>query len=121
VDKGSKTNKKIIGNLLTTFVGLLIGFFGVFLSVYKDLSTYEKLVTMLVVLIIYAILAIILGIWKPAKTWLYLISLYLPGIIFLIFYMFKEFKVLYVLYIILILAVSYFGGRFGRSFKNKKK
>lgn len=118
MEDGNK--KKISSYLVTLIAGLLLGFFGVFVSVFSDGSDYERMITILVVLIVYGVLGIIIGIWKPLKTFIYLPYLCLPGVFLLIFYMYKEFNVLYIVFLILILAISYFGLKTGRSFKKPK-
>ena len=113
--------KKAFPYLVTVIAGLLLAIFGVFVSVFSDGTSYERLVTVLIVLIIYGILGIIIGIWKPFKTFVFLPWLVLPGILVLLFDMYDEgFKVFYVSYIILIITVSYFGLYTGRSFKRKR-
>lgn len=108
--------------VLVTIVGLLIAVFGVFMSVFTDGSSYERIVTVLIVLIVYGILGIAVGIWKPVKTYLFLPWLTLPGVLVLIFYMSNEgFNAFFVPYIILIITVSFFGLYTGRSLRQKNK
>lgn len=117
----NKNKKSTLPHLITFIAGVLLGIFGVLVSVFSDGSLYERLVTILIILIIYGILGIIIGIWKPIKTLIFLPWLTLPGVLALSFDMYKEgFKILYVLYIILIITISYFGLLTGRSFKRKK-
>lgn len=111
----------VLGSLITLVAGALIGFFGVFVSVFSDGLVYERLVTILIVLIIYGIVGIVLGFLKPTYTWLYMLSLSMPGVIILALYSSREFNILYVAYIILILAFSFFGTKTGKSMKRKKK
>jgi len=111
----------LVGSIVTIVLGLLLGFFGVIVSVFSDGIIYERFITILIVLIIYGVLSIILGLIKPTKTWLYMLSLSLPGVILLSIYMSKEFNVLYIFYIIAILIVCYMGTQSGKSFKIKKK
>nr|WP_300095354.1 hypothetical protein [Sedimentibacter sp.] len=111
----------IIGSLITLVAGAFIGFFGVFVSVFSDGLIYERLVTILIVLIIYGIVSIVLGFLKPAYTWLYMLALSMPGVIILLLYTSREFNILHVAYMILILAFSFFGTKTGKSMKRKKK
>jgi hypothetical protein len=111
----------VLGSLITLVAGALIGFFGVFVSVFSDGLVFERLVTILIVLIIYGIVSIILGFLKPNYTWLYMLSLSLPGVIILAVYSSREFNILYVAYMLLILAFSFFGTKTGKSMKRKKK
>lgn len=113
--------KKSAGYLVTSIAGLLLGFFGVFVSVFSDGSSYEQIITILIVLIIYGILGIVIGLWKPIKTFVYLPWLSLPGVLILLVNMYREFNILYVLYMILIVSVSYLGLNSGRSLKRRKK
>jgi len=82
---------------------------------------YERIITILIVLIIYGIAAIILGIWKTEKPLLSMPWLNLPGVIVLLFYMYREFNALYIVYMLLMLTVSCFGLNTGKSFKRNKK
>ncbi|WP_312833108.1 DUF6954 family protein [Sedimentibacter saalensis] len=111
----------LIGSLITVALGTLLGFFGVAVSVFSDGLVFERLVTILIVLIIYGIVSIVLGFLKPTYTWLYMLSLSMPGVIILALYSSREFNILYVAYIILILAFSFFGTKTGKSMKRKKK
>lgn len=114
--------KKAFPYMVTGILGLLLGIFGVFLSVFSDGSGYERIVTVLVVLIIYGILGIAIGIWKPLKTLIYLLFLSLPGVLVLLYYMYNEgFKIFYVPYIILIITFSYLGLNTGQYLKNRKR
>lgn len=117
----SEFKKNAFPYMVTIILGLLLAFFGVFLSVFSDGSSYERIVTALIVLIIYGILGIAIGIWKPLKTFVFLPWLCLPGVLILLFYMYNEgFNIFYVPYIILIIAFSYLGLKTGKSFKKKK-
>lgn len=112
--------KKPIGIIVMIIIGIVMGFFGVMVSVFSDGSTYERIVTILIILIIYGVISLIAGFMKTVKTWIYMLSLSLPGIIMLIFYTIKEFNVLYVIYMTLILLITYFGTKSGKSLKRKK-
>lgn len=112
--------KKLIGILVTTIIGIVMGFFGVMVSVFSDGSTYERIITILIILIIYGVLSLIIGFIKPVKTWTYMLPLSLPGVLMLIFYNIKEFNIMYIVYILLILLITYFGTKSGKSFKRKK-
>ena len=111
----------IIGSLITLIAGTFIGFFGVFVSVFSDGLVYERLVTILIVLIIYGVVGIVLGFLKPMYTWAYMLSLSMPGVIILLIYSAREFNILYIAYMVLILAFSFFGTKTGKSLKRKKK
>lgn len=119
----NKNNNKsrIPGYISILIFGLLVCFFGVWVSILSDGSDYERLIAILIVLIAFALLSIIIGFWKPEKTFLYMPWLCLPSVILLIFYMYKEFSILYLVYLILILTTSYTGLKTGRSFHKNKK
>lgn len=113
------TKNNLIGASITAVIGLILGFFGVIVSVFSDGTIYERLVTALVVLIIYAVLSLILGFMKSGRAILYMLSLSLPGVLLLLSYSFKEFNLFYIVYMVLILAIVYFGVKSGKSFKKK--
>lgn len=118
----STNNKKsIISYIVVLIIGALVGFFGVFNSVFSDGSMYERTVTILVILIIYALSGIVVGFIKPIKPMLYLPCLTITGLVLLLFYMYKEFNALYLIYFVLILLVSYLGLKTGSSFMKRKK
>ncbi|HCX60886.1 MAG TPA: hypothetical protein DHU59_00455 [Clostridiales bacterium] len=117
----TNNKKSKIGYIVVFVIGALIGFFGVFNSVFSDGSAYERAVTILVVLIVYAVSGVIIGFIKPIKTMLYLPWLSITGLILLLFYMYKEFNILYLVYFILILIILYFGLKTGSSFTRHKK
>ena len=112
--------KKPIGIIVTIIIGIVMGIFGVMVSVFSDGTTYERIITILIILIIYGVISLIAGFIKPVKTWIYTLSLSLPGVLMLIFYSIKEFNILYVIYIILILLITFFGTKSGKSFKRKR-
>lgn len=112
--------KKTTSIIVTIVIGIVLGLFGVMVSVFSDGSTYERIITILIILIIYGVLSLIIGFIKPVKPWAHMLSLSLPGVILLIFYTIKEFNILYIVYIVLILLITYFGTRSGKSFKKKK-
>lgn len=118
MDTNNKKSK--ISYIVVFVIGVIIGFFGVFNSVFSDGSAYERAVTILVVLIAYAIAGVITGFVKPVKTMLYLPCLCITGLVLLLFYMYKEFNVLHLVYFVLILVISYLGLRSGRSFTKRK-
>jgi hypothetical protein len=112
--------KKIISIIVTIVIGIVLGFFGVMVSVFSDGSTYERIITILIILIIYGVLSLIIGFIRPVKPWGNMLSLSLPGVIMLGFYSIKEFNALYIVYIALILLMTYFGTKSGKSMKRKK-
>lgn len=119
MDTNNKKSK--ISYIVVFIIGTLLGFFGLFNSVFSDGSMYERAVTILVILITYAISGIVIGFIKPIKSMLYLPWLTVTGLVLLLFYMYKEFNVLQLVYFILILVISYFGLKTGSSFMHRKK
>lgn len=112
--------KKQIGIIVTSIIGIVLGFFGVMVSVFSDGSSYERIITILIILIIYGVISLIAGFIKPVKTWIYMLTLSLPGVLMLAFYSIKEFNALYIIYMVLILLITYFGTKSGKSLKRKK-
>ena len=115
----NKDKKKFISIIITLIIGIGLGFFGVMVSVFSDGSTYERLITILIILIVYGVLSLIIGFIRPLKPWGHMLALSLPGMVMLIFYTVKEFNILYVVYIVLILLVTFFGVKSGKSIKRK--
>lgn len=119
MEQGNK--KKYTAYVVALIAGLLLGFFGVFLSVFSDGTRYERLITVLIVLILYGVIGIAIGVWKPEKAFVYLPFLSLPAILILLLYSFGgEFKPIYIPYMLLVLLFPYFGLKTGKSFKRKK-
>ena len=112
--------KKQIGIIVTSIIGIVLGFFGVIVSVFSDGSSYKRIITKLFILIIYVIISLIAGLLKPVKTSIYMLTLSLPGVLMLAFYSIKEFNALYIVYMALILLITYFGTKSGKSLKRKK-
>ena len=111
--------KKPIGIIVTIIIGIVMGIFGVIVSVFSDGSTYERIITILIILI-YGVISLITGFIKPIKTWIYMLSLSLPGVIMLTFYTVKEFNILYIVYMALIFLITFYGTKSGKSLKRKK-
>jgi hypothetical protein len=116
----NKDKKKFISIIITLIIGIGLGFFGVMVSVFSYGSTYERLITILIIMIVYGVLSLIIGFIRPLKPWGHMLALSLPGMVMLIFYTVKEFNILYVVYIVLILLVTFFGVKSGKSIKRKK-
>ncbi|HOW23688.1 MAG TPA: hypothetical protein PLV23_08695 [Sedimentibacter sp.] len=116
----NKDKKKFISIIVTLIIGIGLGFFGVMVSVFSDGSTYERLITMLIILIIYGVLSLILGFIRPVRPWGHMLALSLPGVVMLIFYTIKEFNILYIVYVALILLIAFFGTKSGKSMRRKK-
>ena len=107
--------KNYIGMGLAIVFGILIGFFGVFNSVFSDGALNERLIAIAVILLLYAILSGLWGFLLPRYSWQWGLFLGLPGVIFLALYMRSEFNPYYFLYLILILGVACLGGYGGHA------
>ncbi|HBC32632.1 MAG TPA: hypothetical protein DC024_15465 [Clostridiales bacterium] len=116
----NKNKKKLISIIVTLVIGIVLGFFGVMVSVFSDGGTYERILTILIILIIYGVLSLIIGFIRPVKPWGHMLALSLPGVVMLIFYTIKEFNILYIVYIVLIILFTFFGTKSGKSLKRKK-
>lgn len=116
----NKNKKKLISIIVTLVIGIVLGFFGVMVSVFSDGGTYERIITILIILIIYGVLSLIIGFIRPVKPWGHMLALSLPGVVMLIFYTIKEFNILYIVYIVLIILFTFFGTKSGKSLKRKK-
>ncbi|MEN6350976.1 MAG: hypothetical protein ABFD08_16470 [Syntrophomonas sp.] len=112
---------KQISGWLALVIGVLLGFFGVFVSVFSDGSVSERLITIVIILVIYAVLSAVWGFWKPKYSWLWGLILGMPGVLFLGFYMIKEFNAYYLIYVILIIILSCVSAYGGSALRNRKK
>jgi len=107
--------------LLAILIGIIIGFFGVINSVFSDGALAERLITISIILAIYAILSALLGFLLPAYSWAWGLLLCIPGVLFLFLYMFTEFNPYYLIYIITLISVSCLGAYGGNKIKAIKK
>lgn len=98
--------KYIIGRVLAVILGIILGFFGVFNSVFADGMLSERLIVVGVILLIYAFLGFLLGFFLPKGSWTWGLFGGVPGALFLLLYMLREFSFYYLIYIILLLTVS---------------
>lgn len=111
----------IISILLAILVGTLLGFFGVFVSVFADGALSERLITIAIILLIYVLLSAALGYLLPNYSWMWGLLLGAPGVFFLVQYMANEPNPYYLIYIILILSLSCLGAKGGSIIKRHKK
>ena len=116
----NKDKKKLISIIVTLVIGITLGFFGVMVSVFSDGSTYERIITILIILIIYGLLSLIIGFIRPVKPWGHMLALSIPGVLMLVFYTIKEFNILYIVYIFMIIMFTFFGTKSVKSLKRKK-
>ena len=112
--------KKLVFTVLILLLGLLLGFFGVLNSVFSDAVSSERVITIVVVLLIYFILVGISALLLSESWRIQAFLLAAPGVIFLLFYMIKEYNSYYLIYMLLIPALSYLGAKAGLTIKNNK-
>jgi peptidoglycan/LPS O-acetylase OafA/YrhL len=83
--------KIALGTMLALVVGTLVGFFGVLVSVFSDSSGEEEaLVTIGVVLVVYAFLGALWGFLLPQRRWVWGLFLGAPGAVALLGFMLAE-------------------------------
>lgn len=102
----SRNKVRILTIALTVIVGFLLGFFGVFVSVFADGGSRERTVTIIIILFIYWILGCVLGLIFPEYSWKWGVMLGGPGFLILLIFTVKEFSPYYVLYLAGILILS---------------
>jgi LPS O-antigen subunit length determinant protein (WzzB/FepE family) len=112
-----------IGIILELIVGCLLGFFGVLVSVFSDGAFAERLITVLVVLVLYGCLSALSGFLLPKYSWKSGLILAAPSAIMLFFYMLNNsypfFNPFYVIYILVILGLSLLGAALGSTIKTR--
>lgn len=103
--------KIIFGTIIAIILGLLIGFYGVLVSVFADCSMKERILSIGVILLIYLILGMIWGWISPKQSWKWGLYIGMPGSIILLIYSFAEVSMLpyFILYIGGILTITCFG------------
>ena len=119
-EKGEIFVKNIFGLLLALVAGSLLGFFGVFVSVFADGGLEERLLTIAVILLIYSFLSLLWGLLLPRYSWLWGLCLGFPGALILALYMLKEFNPYYFIYIILIIGLSSLCAYYGSKLRKRK-
>jgi len=112
--------KKGLGILLAIVMGGLLGFFGVFVSVFSDGGLSERLITISIILLIYSILSAVWGFLIPGFSWLWGLFLGTPGAVLLILYFKTESNPYYLVYIILIFGLSCLSAKGGSYIKISK-
>jgi hypothetical protein len=112
--------KKVLIAVLATAVGSLIGYFGVLVSVFSDSNLSERLITISIILLIYAILSTLLGALLPSFTWWFGLILGAPGAMLVLLYYFREPNLYLIIYIAAILGLSSIGSRFGSCIGKKR-
>lgn len=113
--------KKSVSILLALVLGSLLGFFGVFVSVFADSGPSERYITIGVILLVYCILSALWGFLQPGFSWLWGLIFGFPGVIFLTLYYQSEPNPFYKIYITLILVLSCVSGKTGSRIKTHRK
>lgn len=113
--------KHIIGISLALLTGGLIGFFGVFASVFSDGALKERMTAIAVILLVYYFISEIWGYLLPDYSWKWGLFIGVPGVLFLGFYMLNEFNAYYLIYMVLIICIACAGASGGSSFRNRRK
>jgi len=109
------------GILLSIIAGIIIGIFGVIVSVFTDGPLAERLVTIVVILLIYYVLGGVWGLVLPGYSWKWGLLLGAPGVLFLGVYMIREFSAFYFLYMVLIITMACFGAWAGSAVRSRRK
>ncbi|HCP15235.1 MAG TPA: hypothetical protein DIT32_05635 [Peptococcaceae bacterium] len=113
--------KNILGIVLAILFGCLIGYFGVFVTVFADGGLQERLITIGIVLLVYCFLGFVWGFTLPDHAWKWGLLLGLPGVFFLAVYLQREYEPLYFLYMALILCCTGFSAAAGKAVRKRKK
>lgn len=108
--------------ILSLVIGGLLGFFGVFASVFADGPLTERLVTVAFILAIYWGLGMIWGFITPQLSWRWGLFIGAPGGLILLLYTFGEpgIRLFSALYLAMIFVISCLGGYQGAAFKRGK-
>ena len=103
--------KNIFATIIALAVGIIIGFFGVFNSVFSDGAMDERLIFIAILLAVYVVLGAVFGIILPGHIWKWVLLLGLPGALCLLMFMLLEHSLLgyLILYIVLLLAAAFLG------------
>jgi hypothetical protein len=117
---GGTAVKNVLGMIMAIAFGILIGFFGVFNSVFSDGPINERLVVIGVILVICAIFSALWGFIFLKYSWQWGLFISLPGAFFLLFYTLKEFNSYYVLYMILLIAIACLGAYAGSAIRKRR-
>ncbi len=112
--------KNTIGMILAIVLGILLGFFGVFNSVFSDGPTNERLVVVGVILVIYGLLGFAWGFFMLKYSWKWGLFLSIPGSIFLLLFTISELNPYYLVYMLLLIGMSCLGAYGGNALRNRR-
>lgn len=115
--------KRILTIVAACVWGILLAFFGVFVSVFADGALQERLITIAAILCIYLVSG---GLWAYIGSfwsWNWAVILGLPGALLLMLYSVNEIGLApyYLLYILGILGFTWAGSRIGRRVRRRKR
>jgi hypothetical protein len=113
--------KNTIGIILSILAGCFIGLFGVLVSVFADSGLTEQLITISIILLIYAVLGGVWGLLLPNYSWRWGLLIGAPGVLFLGVYMLREYKHYYWVYMTLIICFACFSAWGSSSIRNRMK
>lgn len=91
---------RIVGFVLAVLVGVIIGFFGAFKSVFSDGGGTERIITITIILVLYGALGFVWGFISPTYGAAWGILLAVPGTAFLGLYLIREWHPLYIVYMV---------------------
>lgn len=111
---------KYISMILALLTGSILGFFGVLVSVFADGSFTERMTTIGVILMVYALLSAMWAYFQPKYSWSWGLIVGLPGIMLLGLYILSQFNPYYLLYMVMIMAIACLGA-FGGSYLSSRR
>lgn len=117
----NKSVKKPVLLVVALALGSILGFFGVFVSVFSDGGLYERLITISVILLIYFFLGLAFGVFVQGFSGILALVSGLPGDILLLLYFKSEPNKYYLIYGISIILLSWFGAFIGVKIKKSRK
>ncbi len=112
---------KYLSMALALLAGSILGFFGVLVTVFADGSLTERLVTVGLILLVYALLGAVWAYFQPKYSWSWGLIVGLPGIMILGLYILSQFNPYYLLYMVMIMAIACLGAFGGSSLSPRKK
>lgn len=105
--------KYVIGTVSAVLAGIVIGFFGVLVSVFTDGTAGERLTAIAVILLIYFFLSAFFAYFLHRYSWVWGLYVGVPAVILLGFYSRTEFNLYYLLYMAAIILISCLGAWVG--------
>lgn len=112
---------KYLSMALALVAGSILGFFGVLVSVFADGSFPERIGTIGLILLVYAVLSALWAYFQPKYSWSWGLIVGLPGIMILGLYILSQFNPYCLLYMVTIMAIACLGALGGSSLSNRRK